>query len=663
MRLRKFLTITILALAASQGSRAADSVAGGFLNIAPGARPAGLGESFVAVADETSGMYYNPAGLAYSISPELQTMYATWLADLYYGYMGYSHPTKAGTFGLGVQYLSGPAMTRVENGVKNQTFTYSDMALTLPYAFKLGQASALGVNLKSVSSQIDSSNASAFTGDLGFMYKTPEEGFAFGVAGQNLFGTMGEDKLPMAYRAGVAFKASLPEHNSDILFSLEGGKSGNEPSYVAAGLEHWGAGTLGLRVGYKYYNDQKTRDALDPMAPWRAGLSLRINTIAVDYAYQPFAAMDVTHRISLTWRTYGWAKRWKVVPCNVKAEPTLFSPNNDARKDSVFFVPTVTDIKDIKTWTLDIMDISKNPVKKFSGKDVLPKILSWEGQTESGGQVQEGKYYYKFTAEGDGRKRAVSDEGELIADLTAPTVLLQVSTDTFSPGPDGLNENTTFYVSVTDAYGIDQWELKVLNDSAKPVKLFKSSSADPVEVEWNGKDDYYGTIVPNGQYEARLTAWDAAGNRTVSTATVTVFVKPKEIVKEVVKEVQAKETSRGLVVNLSSQVLFGTGKSQLKSAAFKSLDEVVNLLQTYSENKVLIEGHTDGTGSRKKNLELSGARGWAVYSYLVKHGIEPSRLSVTGLGPDKPVASNRTEAGRSQNRRVEIIILKNTPKE
>jgi outer membrane protein OmpA-like peptidoglycan-associated protein len=397
------------------------------------------------------------------------------------------------------------------------------------------------------------------------------------------------------------------------------------------------------------------------MAPWRAGLSLRLNTIAIDYAYQPFAVMDVTHRLSLTWRTYGWLRQWKIVKCAVKADPTLFSPNNDGRKDSVFFVPTVTEVKDVKDWYLEIMDSGNNPVKKFSGKDVLPKILSWEGQTETGTQVPEGKYLYKFTAEGDGRKRAVSETGQIIADLTPPTMLLTVSTGTFSPGAEGLGECATFYVSVTDAYGIDQWQLTIVNDRSKTVKSFKSSSSEPIEVAWNGKDDYYGTIAPNGIYEARLLAWDNAGNRAVSTAAVTVFVKPKEVVKEVVKEVNAKETTRGLVVNLSSQVLYSVGKAQLKPEAFKSLDEVVNLLQTYSENKVVIEGHTDSLGSRKKNLELSGARGWTVYSYLVKHGIEPSRLSVQGFGPDKPIASNRTASGRAQNRRVEIIILKKTP--
>lgn len=643
----------------------AGTTASDFLNITPGARPAGM-EAFVAVADETSGMYWNPAGLAYSFSPEFQAMYSMWLAETYYGYMGYSQPTSAGTFGLGVQYLSGPEIPKISNGVKGAAFGYSDTAITLPYAVRMSQGSAFGVNLKSVSSKIDTSNVSAFTADAGFLLRTPEEGFSFGVAGQNLFGQMGDDKLPQGYKGGFAFKADLPEHSSSILLALEGGKEGSAPSYAAIGVEHWGANTLGLRFGYKYYTDEKYRNSLDTLAVWRAGLSIRIRSIAVDYAYQPFAALGVTHKISFTWRGLGWLRSWKIVPCAVKADPVLFSPNNDGRKDSVFFVPTVTEVKEVKNSELQITDAQKNIIWKYSKEGVLPKIITWEGQMEakqdlSAGPTRqmfapEGKYLYRFIADGDGRKRAQSEYGEIIADLTPAAALLQVSSDTFSPNDDGLDDSVTFYISVSDAYGIDGWKLEVLNDKGKPAKTFKSASADPVEMAWNGRDDYYNTVVTNGPYEARLTAWDMAGNRTVTSSTVTVLVPA--VVKEVVREIKPKEDSRGLVVNLSSQVLYAVGKATLKPAASKQLDEVVNLLQTYSENKVQIEGHTDSTGSRKKNIALSGQRGWSVYSYLVKHGIEPSRLKVVGIGPDKPIASNRTAAGRAKNRRVEIIILK-----
>jgi outer membrane protein OmpA-like peptidoglycan-associated protein len=63
-------------------------------------------------------------------------------------------------------------------------------------------------------------------------------------------------------------------------------------------------------------------------------------------------------------------------------------------------------------------------------------------------------------------------------------------------------------------------------------------------------------------------------------------------------------------------------------------------------------------GKRAKNIELSSARAWSVYSYLVKKGIEPGRLKPKGYGPDRPVAPNTSISGRAQNRRVEIIILK-----
>jgi outer membrane protein OmpA-like peptidoglycan-associated protein len=589
-------------------------------------------------------------------------MHALWLGDLTYSYLGYAHPTLSGTFGLGFQYLTGAAVPKLVNGVRSGDLSYYDATANLLYAKRLSDTFAVGTTLRGLQSQLDASGLTAYTGDVGIMYRTLEEGFSFGAAGQNLFGKLGEDKLPLTCRAGMAFKKSLPEHSSDLLLTMEAVQAEGSPLYYAAGLEHWGAGTLGLRVGYKYVTDEKQRAAMGNLAPWRAGLSLRIKSLSLDYAYQPFNALGETHRISLTWRIFGWGTAWRMVPAQAKADPTIFSPDNDGAKDSIFFVPQVAAIRDIKHWELDIEDAGHLPVMKFTGKDVLPKILTWEGQIEEGGQVVEGKYYYVFTAEGDGRKRARSDTGEIIADLTPPAASLQASNDTLSPG-DPLSRGTTFYVSVSDLNGVDQWQLSVLNGRGRTAKVFKSTASTPVEIQWDGKDDYYGAYVPDGEYDARLTAWDNAGNR--SKASVRLRVLPRVQVKEVVKEapqtINVKQESRGLVVNLSSQVLFDTGKSAVKPIAYRSLDEVVNLLQTYPENEVLIEGYTDSTGSRAKNIEISSARAWSVYSYLVKKGVAPVRLKPKGYGPDKPVASNRSQWERAQNRRVEIIVLKKEP--
>ena len=172
-------------------------------------------------------------------------------------------------------------------------------------------------------------------------------------------------------------------------------------------------------------------------------------------------------------------------------------------------------------------------------------------------------------------------------------------------------------------------------------------------------------------YDIMLTAYDSADNKKVLQTPVSVNVAPKvveKIVEKVVKETVApppppelkvKQEKRGLVVSLSSEVLFDSGKFMLKPAAAKSLDEVVKILNDYPENKVVIEGHTDATGNRENNTELSSKRAWGVYSYLVKQGgISAERLSPKGFGPDRPVASNSTFEGKAKNRRVEIIILK-----
>ena len=648
---------------------AAGTSGGDFLNIAVGARPSGMGEAFVAVADETSGMFWNPAGLGFLLSPESQASHSLWLADMAYSYAGYAHPRMSGTYGIGLQSLSGPSLPKFVNGVRSGDFQFSDSAANFLYSKRTSDTSSVGFTLRYIQDQIGTTE-SALTGDVGYLYRTKGEGFSFGVSGQNLFGSLGADRLPLTARAGMAFKAVLPEHFSDILLSLEAGKAGSDPAYYAAGIEHWGARTLGLRFGYKYIADEKHRQSLDALAPWRAGIGIRIQSLELDYAYQPFAALTAAHRMTLTWRTFGWQALWRTVSAQMKADPTLFSPNKDSAKDSVFFVPQSVEVKDVKTWELRIMDEKRGPVKFFTGKDVLPKIISWEGETEGEGQIPEGKYLYMFIVEGDGNKRAKSAYGELVADMTKPEVSLQASTTAFAPLADasaetaagaltaGLENSVTFYVSVSDLYGVDQWQLAVFNERRKKVWMYKSSSTAPSQAVWDGRDEYYGAAVPNGTYEARLTAWDMAGNKAIVSLPVRAYLPPKVEVKEVVKEIRVLEEKRGLVVNLSSQVMFPVGKAKLKLEAYRALDEVVHLLQTYQDNEVLIEGYTDSTGKRSKNIDISSERAWAVYSYLVKHGISPSRLKPKGYGPDKPAVSNRTRAGRARNRRVEIIILK-----
>jgi outer membrane protein OmpA-like peptidoglycan-associated protein len=115
------------------------------------------------------------------------------------------------------------------------------------------------------------------------------------------------------------------------------------------------------------------------------------------------------------------------------------------------------------------------------------------------------------------------------------------------------------------------------------------------------------------------------------------------------------DTPRGLVVNMGD-VLFDTGKSDLRPEAREDLAKLAGIVLNYPSLRLTIEGHTDSTGSAESNQALSKERAEAVRDYLVSHGLSAGSLSAAGLGENNPVADNSTSEGRQQNRRVEIIV-------
>jgi outer membrane protein OmpA-like peptidoglycan-associated protein len=119
-------------------------------------------------------------------------------------------------------------------------------------------------------------------------------------------------------------------------------------------------------------------------------------------------------------------------------------------------------------------------------------------------------------------------------------------------------------------------------------------------------------------------------------------------------DVQRRDDS--LLVNFSSQMLFDTGASQLQPGAFDRMRSLATTLNNYPKSQVVIKGHTDNVGDDRFNQRLSEERADRVRAFIVSEGVAPSRITAIGFGESMPVASNSTEAGRQQNRRVEIEI-------
>ena len=123
-----------------------------------------------------------------------------------------------------------------------------------------------------------------------------------------------------------------------------------------------------------------------------------------------------------------------------------------------------------------------------------------------------------------------------------------------------------------------------------------------------------------------------------------------------IADLEAKQTARGLVITLDTDVLFDVDRSELKPGAMTELQRLADALNSDPTRKLRIEGHADSTGSEAHNLDLSKRRADAVGSALIQDGVAPNRITTQGFGASMPVATNDTQAGRQQNRRVEIIV-------
>lgn len=132
--------------------------------------------------------------------------------------------------------------------------------------------------------------------------------------------------------------------------------------------------------------------------------------------------------------------------------------------------------------------------------------------------------------------------------------------------------------------------------------------------------------------------------------------------KEIEQEVPGAKVERvgeGIVVDFNEKILFGYDKSELNNSSEGSLDKLIAVLKDYPDTNLEIQGHTDNKGSEKYNQGLSERRASAVATYLRGGGVKSSRIIIKGYGESAPVASNDSEDGRAQNRRVTFLITAN----
>lgn len=135
--------------------------------------------------------------------------------------------------------------------------------------------------------------------------------------------------------------------------------------------------------------------------------------------------------------------------------------------------------------------------------------------------------------------------------------------------------------------------------------------------------------------------------------------KQAKEIEKTVPDAKVERVGEGIVVEFSSNVLFGFDSSNLSADARTNLDKLVIVLNTYPDTDIEIQGHTDNKGSNAYNQNLSENRAGAVAGYLYGKSISNNRIRTKGFGENVPKYDNNTEDGRSQNRRVEFLITAN----
>ncbi|CAM3588044.1 OmpA family protein [Pontibacter korlensis] len=135
--------------------------------------------------------------------------------------------------------------------------------------------------------------------------------------------------------------------------------------------------------------------------------------------------------------------------------------------------------------------------------------------------------------------------------------------------------------------------------------------------------------------------------------------KQAEELRRDLEGANVERVGEGIKITFESGILYPVNSAELQPGAKTEIAQLAETLKKYPDTNILIEGHTDNTGTRQINQPLSERRAQSVANYLASMGVDRSRMTTTGYADDQPVADNSTEAGRRQNRRVEIAIYAN----
>ncbi len=292
----------LLAPQLSWGQAKVGTAGAQFLDVGISARAIGMGDAFLAISDDASAVYYNPAGLTQITQREVMFTHISYVADINYDFAALAYPTTkfGGVWGVGFYMLDAGDMdvtTYEYNYGTGQTFLAKNYALSLSYARNLTDRFSVGMTFKLIDELLDTERAIGWAADMGTLYDTGFKGFKIAMGVRN-FGPdlnfIEEDcPLPMSFKfGGVLDIVRSGDHKG--VFSIEGSHPNDNMEKFNAGVEYSFRDMFSLRFGNHFEYDA---------GGISAGLGLRLTVsdrpLEFDYGYHDMDILEGYHRFSV----------------------------------------------------------------------------------------------------------------------------------------------------------------------------------------------------------------------------------------------------------------------------------------------------------------------------------------------------------------------------
>lgn len=295
----------------AQSHSRAGSTSAQILEQKPGARPAAMGGAFVAIADDSNAVNYNPAGLAYLTKTELQLSQNKYFSEVTSNYLGWVYPLDEmharnvfdlGTLAGNLNFVDyGKIASRDNSGNDTGEFGAKDRVISLSYGKAFTTNFSIGLTARQLREEIAAVKANGYSFDAGVLFTNIMDTFNIGIAAQNLGDKITFDKeadpLPTNYVVGT----SLNLLANRLTLAADLNKPVNDYYHWNFGSEFWLTNVLALRLGYD------TKHDIGSGLSTGIGLSLQdfefsfvpLAELAINYAYVPRGDLGVTHQIEL----------------------------------------------------------------------------------------------------------------------------------------------------------------------------------------------------------------------------------------------------------------------------------------------------------------------------------------------------------------------------